>query len=330
MRTTILMCFCFWLLCIANNQVFGQQPLVVTDSMPATQDGLSMGYTIKSVEVKEVSDKGNFSRYSIKFYVTNISNEAKIILYKDGWNVLGNVSDRLVQFNCLNATGARFTSKSATLSAAPCEVMAIVEDKNADGKIVKNKRFVQIGYWIKAGQTFSTSAILIVPLNEKPRMEAIYLANSLQPTASAVYSTNATLGETQNSTPLFDPKSFFRIKSISKNTFLNNQYGPLACSNIDDGWWSAQWQFLPVQGTNYYFIKNRWKENYISTGVGSKMLSPNEQMQTAMWTLEPVANTNQYRIRSVGDGTYLNVLSGDIQSTILTGESQSAKWVIEP
>ncbi len=327
MKSPKLICLCLLLACISYSQIFGQQHYAVSDSFPVTQNGLTMGYTIKSEEEKEVGNKGNFSRYSIKFFVTNTSGEAKIMLYKDGWNILGNVSDQLVQFNCLNATGARFTSKSATLNAAPCNVIAIVEDKDANGKIVKNKRFVQIGSWIRAGQTFSTSAIIIVPLNEKPKMELIYLANMLQPMASAGYADNQY--GSQNQAPLFDPNSFVKIKSSWKNTFLNNQYGPLSCSNIDNDWWSAQWQLIPVQGTNYYLIKNRWKENYISTEMPNSILSPNSQSQGSMWMIEPILNSDQYRIRNAANGAYLNILSGDIQATNVSSESFSAKWLIE-
>ncbi|MBC7587359.1 MAG: RICIN domain-containing protein [Chitinophagaceae bacterium] len=328
MKKQKLICLFLLLACMSYSHVFSQQHYAVTDSFPVTQNGLTMGYTIKNEEEKEVGNKGNFSRYSIKFFITNTSGVAKIMLYKEGWNILGNASDQLVHFTCLNATGARFTPKSATLNAAPCNVIALVDDKDTNGKIVRNKRFVQIGSWIKAGQTFSTNAVMIVPLNEKPKMELVYLANLLQPMASAGYADNQ-YGSTKQA-PLFNPNRFVKIKSSWKNTFLNNQYGPLSCSNIDNEWWSAQWQLIPVQGTNYYLIKNRWKENYISTEVPNNILSSNSQSQASMWMLEPIMNSNQYRIRNVANGTYLNILSGDVQATNVSSESISTSWLIEP
>jgi hypothetical protein len=296
--------------------------------MPVTVNGLTMGYTIKSEEEKEVGNKGNFSRYSIRFYITNTTQEAKIMLYKDGWNLFGNTSDKLVQFNCLNATGARLTSKTATLNAAPCTVMGVVDEKDSNGKDVKTKKFVQIGYWIKAGQTLSTNAIMIVPLNQKPLMEAVYLANSSQPTASASGTSNP--NGWQPPAPFFDGNSFVKIKSNWKYTYLNNETGPLSCTTIDYGWWSAQWQLQPVSGTSYYLIKNRWKDSYISTELSGTMLSDNSQSTASMWMIEPIMNSNVYRIRNVANGTYLNILSGNIQSTNISSESSSARWELEP
>src|ERR1700712_4420674 len=165
-----------------------QQAFPVTDQQPQVIDGLTIGYNIKSTELKKVGDKGDFSRYSVRFFVSNTSLQAKIVLYKQGWNIGNSVSDKLVQFNCINATGARLTSKSVTISAEPCNVMALVDDRApGSNKSVQNKRLVQIGYWIKPGQTITADVILIVPLNEQPNVQAIYLADQLQYTASASY-----------------------------------------------------------------------------------------------------------------------------------------------
>src|SRR6185369_13652820 len=73
----------------------------------------------------------------------------------------------------LNATGARLTVKEATLQAHPCIMDAIVEDKDCTtGKVVQNKRPVNIGYWIRPGETIAGNSIVIVPLNQKPDMTA--------------------------------------------------------------------------------------------------------------------------------------------------------------
>ena len=89
--------------------VWGQQAYPVTDTQPVLINGFNVGYAIKSTEVKAVGDKGNFSRYAIKFYVTNTTNQPFIIPYRDGPNHPGNVSSLLAKFNILNATGARLT-----------------------------------------------------------------------------------------------------------------------------------------------------------------------------------------------------------------------------
>ncbi len=120
MKTKLIICllavFAFAVPLHAQQQ---QQVFDVTDTQPAELNGLSMGYHINSEEVKAVSDKGNFSRFSVKFFVTNTSPESKIILYRTGFILLNEISPYIVQFDVLNATGARFTSKQATLQATP-------------------------------------------------------------------------------------------------------------------------------------------------------------------------------------------------------------------
>ena len=182
------------LLLIINCKLSAQSSYVVTDKAPLTLNGLVMGYNIRSQEVKEVGDKGNFSRYALTFYVSNPTTESKIILYKEGWNPLGNISDQIAQFNCLNATGARLTSKQVIISAPPCEVLAKVKDQDHPSTKPADSRFVQICFWIKAGQTITADVIMIVPLNEQPNVEVVYLMNQLQPTATAAYAAWAAPG----------------------------------------------------------------------------------------------------------------------------------------
>jgi hypothetical protein len=308
------------------------QTVSITDKEPGNLGGLSMGYIIKSTEVKAVSNKGDFSRYAIKFYVTNTSPETKIILYKQGWNVLGNVSDRLVRFNCLNATGARFTSKQADISAPACNVLALVDDKDiTSNKTVQNKRFVQIGYWIKAGQTISADAIMICPLNELPKVEATYLANQLQPVASAAFVRGGN-GEVvyHNDVPLQpgDGQSFVKVRNLLSRTYLNCEGGQVQSSIIDDGWWSAQWLLIPIPGTRYFNIKSRWKETYVTTDGGKLSLFSNYMSDGARWILEPASVPQSFRILNVDNHQYLCVGSNELKMT-LNGTIPSTTWALE-
>ena len=337
--------FILFILVLQTGSVLAQSVYPVTEPAPVNVNGLTIGYTIKSEEEKEVGNKGNFSRFAVKFYVTNATQESKIMLYKDGFNLLGNVSDQLAQFNCLNATGARLTSKSAIIQAAPCNVMALVEDKDAAGKTVKNKRFVQIGYWIKAGQTISTSAIVIVPLNEKPNMEVVYLGNALQPTAAAGYSNNGNTGysgnngnngynSNQNSSPASPQATFtngfVKIRNTFTNNYINVEKGPLGCTVIDNDWYSAQWQIIPVtvNGINYYSIQNRWKNSFITID-NSGLLSANGQSNSAMWVLETLDGGSTYTIKNATRNAALTDQNGMVQAVPLVRGQQNAKWVIE-
>jgi hypothetical protein len=74
----------------------------------------------------------------------------------------------LAKYDCINATGARLTSKTGSVTAKPMYVTARVNTKDAAGKSVVENQKVQIGYYLGVGETVSDNVIFIVPLNEKP------------------------------------------------------------------------------------------------------------------------------------------------------------------
>ena len=232
-----------------------QTAVAVTDSLPAMQDGLKAGYTIAETSEKEVGSKGIFSRYKIKFFVTNTASEAKMLVQKPGLVLFNSssISPNVVEFKCSNATGARFTNKTATLQMPSCKIEATVEDKECGSeKVVRNRRLVDIGYWIKPGETISVSSIMITPLGEKPNMTVAFFP----------YSTGGVVGTFINgggNQTINNNEEFVKIKNFAANQYLNNQNGPLKCSEIDMGWWSAQWVIVPVSGTSNFQIRNRWK-----------------------------------------------------------------------
>ena len=310
----------------------------VTDQQPVNIDGLELGYIIKSTEVKAVGDKGNFSRYSVKFYVANKSGQSKIILYKQGLNLLNNVNDQLAQFTCLNATGARLTSKSALLSANPCNIQALVDDVDPrTNKTVKNRRPVQIGYWIKAGETISADEILITPLNEVPNMQVAYLGNALQPTASAGMGMQANVAPQGYQPPPPPVQSapvnlngFVKIKNLSNNTYINNQAGPPQSTPIDANWWSAQWQLVPVANSNLFNIKNRWRNNFIDTDKGYVVVSGNTGNKTCMWEMVNTNDPNVFSFRNAQTGGFLCIAkTGTLIISKDPANNVSSGWLLE-
>ena len=315
------------------NKSWAQQAYPVTDTQPLQMNGLEIGYIIKSQEVKTVGDKGDFSRYAVKFYVTNTTNWAKIIFYRDGPDILGNVSAQLVRFNCLNATGARFTSNTAILNAEPCKVLALVDDRDGNAnKIVQNKRWVQIGYWIKPGQTISADEIVIVPLNDRPHVEVLYFADQSQPAVPVPY-TGTGAGYIPQNDPqptLITSQEFLKIRNTANNTYINNQTGPPNSTTIDNGWWSAQWKFIPVNGTSYFSIKNRWKLNFIDIDRGYVVLSETYQPQNCMWSMEPTRDPAIFRIRNAQTGGYLCIASsGKLILSANAVNDPSSAWQLE-
>ena len=298
---------------------YAQQGFPVNDQQPVVIDGLSCGYKIKSLETKTVGDKGDFSRYSISFFVRNVSDRPRVLPFRPGTNGMNGVADNLVQFNCLNATGARLTSKYAVIKAPPYNVY-------------QNRAWVKMGYGIAPGQTISVDDIMIVPLNAQLDMLVFYIGNTQQlapltaepvgppPVQAAAQAPN-------QPPPVFNTDSFYQIKSANYGAFINIQTGVINCSAIQNGWFSAQWQIIPVPGSNFVKIKNRWKGNFIDTERGYITMAPVDQSPGTMWSLESV-DGNLFHIKNVQSGHYLSMTPNAIRLTPGTA-NPGATWQIQ-
>lgn len=155
---------------LATVQLFAQPSKPVTEENPYIEDGIEYGYSIKNVSTKEVSNK-DFSRYEVTLYATNKSECSRVVLLDQGISKPLNDIKTLAKFDCLNATGARLTSKSGEVSAKPMFVTARVNTRDMQGKSVVENQKVQIGYYIGAGETVQDNVIFIVPLNDKPDLK---------------------------------------------------------------------------------------------------------------------------------------------------------------
>jgi hypothetical protein len=317
---------------------YAQQTFKVTDSMPAENEGLRAGYDITGASEKEVGNKGDFSRYKLRFYVTNTSTQAKLILYRPGGINFGNsVSPNLTQFKCLNATGARLTNKEVTLDAKQCIIDAMVDETDPAGKTVQRKKPASIGYWIKPGETISSNTIVIVPLNEKPNVTVTFFPNTGSMGATVInnsnnYTNNSNAPNYANNNNSVNAQTvsqgFVRIKNFASNNYLHNQNGPVACTAIDHEWGSAQWEMLPVNGTSYYQIRNRWKNNFISTENNS-LLSDNGKSSNAMWLIEETSTSNIYTIKNAATNAKLSFQDGALKTSSSFGNQPSMQWIIE-
>lgn len=139
----------------------------VTEEKPFVNDGIEYGYSIRNVSKREVGGK-DFSRYEVSLYATNKSECSRIILFSQNLGRDEIDMNVLAKFDCINATGARLTSKSGSATAKPMYVTARVNAKDAAGKSIVENQKVQIGYYLGVGETVSDNVIFIVPLNDKP------------------------------------------------------------------------------------------------------------------------------------------------------------------
>lgn len=116
---------------------------------------LNRRYSIKNVSIKEVSNS-NFSGHEVTLYATNKSECSQVVLF--GQSLTENEFEMKMRakFDCINATGARLTSKNGEVSAKPMFVTAKVSKKDNQGKTVLENQKAQVGYYISVGKLYKT------------------------------------------------------------------------------------------------------------------------------------------------------------------------------
>lgn len=143
-----------------------QQSADVPPDEPVVLNGLEYGYTVRNESKKEIG-KGIYSRYEVNLYVTNRSGCTKIMMPRQTFTGL-QYQDLLAEFDCVNATGMRLTSKSGSLKASEFFVPYSTNTKGPDGKLVTTSVQVRVGNVLRNGETVTSSLIFIVPEGERP------------------------------------------------------------------------------------------------------------------------------------------------------------------
>jgi hypothetical protein len=148
---------------------FAQQSYDLEAGKPVTYNGIEYGFEIRNERKKDVKEE-SFNRFEITVFVTNRSGCTKLMFprrttfgYEDQ-NLLAN-------FDCLNATGKRLTSKSGTVRATEFNTPYNTITKNAQGKDVTTTVSVKVGHVLRNGESRTDNFIVIVPDGEQPRMK---------------------------------------------------------------------------------------------------------------------------------------------------------------
>lgn len=163
------------LLCICV--VRSQQIVALDENSSHADNGLEYGYYISNEASKEVKGE-DYERYEVNLYVTNKNSCIKLIPFKPG-NLTGTSTTadeiQVAEFNCINATGKRLTSKKGSVNARPWYTNARVPDESAKNKYKTIN--AQVGYAIRSGETLTNRIIVIVPKGERPKLNCriIYL-----------------------------------------------------------------------------------------------------------------------------------------------------------
>ncbi|GAB4018197.1 hypothetical protein GCM10028808_52000 [Spirosoma migulaei] len=150
-----------------------QQAYEIAINKPAEINGIEYGYTIRNECKKELSHLGTFKRYELTVYATNKSGVTK--LFNPRQTSFGvRDQDLLARFDCLNATGAKLTSKTITLRARPTSTSYTASAKNMDGgegKTLSTTLPTQPSHTFENGETLTNNIVVIVPDGEEPHLQ---------------------------------------------------------------------------------------------------------------------------------------------------------------
>ncbi len=95
-------------------------------------------------------------------------------------------------------------------------------------------------------------------------------------------------------------QDFYQIQNRWKsNEFIHAEQPQPMVGAIQLGWWSAQWIIIDVDGSGYYQIKNRWKNEFLHIQNGAiECSSIQPGWWSAQWALEPVEGSSFVRLRN--------------------------------
>ncbi len=160
MKKSLFLTFGFVLLSLTN--FYAQK---ITDGATVDVNGLSVTFNILNKEAINVGGK-NFDRYKVSAGVTNNSGKSINMRMATAPQIVTNIA--LVEVNCINATGAKLTSKKIELKTKAHNLNVTYWAYTKEGKYESSVIPVIAGYYLDPGDTVNDTAIFIVPQGETP------------------------------------------------------------------------------------------------------------------------------------------------------------------
>lgn len=139
----------------------------ITDGQTVTVDGLAVTFNILNKESLTAGGK-NYDRYKVSATLVNNSGKDFNLRMSNAPQVVTNTE--LVELNCINATGAKLTSKKLALKMNPQNLNVTYWAYTKDGKYQSFVIPVVSGYFLDNGGSVSDNAIFIVPQGEAPNV----------------------------------------------------------------------------------------------------------------------------------------------------------------
>jgi hypothetical protein len=161
MKNSILLLFTFVFIGFGN---FAKAQKI-SDGQPIDVGGMNVTFNITNKESIQVGGK-QFDRYKVSASVKNTSDKSYNIRLSSYPQIVSNIG--LVELDCINATGAKLTSKKIQLKMKAQIINVTYSAYDKSGKFTNSVIPVTGSYYFDAGDTISDDAIFIVPQGEKP------------------------------------------------------------------------------------------------------------------------------------------------------------------
>lgn len=137
----------------------------ISDGETIDLDGMKVTFNITNKESIEVGGKP-FDRYKVSASLKNTSDKSYNIRLSSFPQIVTNIN--MVELDCMNATGAKLTSKKIQLKMKAQIINVAYSAYDKSGKLTTNVIPVTGSYYFDAGDTVGDNAIFIVPQGEKP------------------------------------------------------------------------------------------------------------------------------------------------------------------
>ncbi|RXM51633.1 MULTISPECIES: hypothetical protein [unclassified Chryseobacterium] len=137
----------------------------ISDGQTLEVNGMDVTFNILNKESVESGGK-QYDRYKVSASVKNKSDKAYNIRLSAFPQIVSNIG--LIELDCINATGARLTSKKMELKMKAQMLNVTYSAYDQSGKFTTSTIPVTGSYYFDPGDIISDNAIFIVPQGEKP------------------------------------------------------------------------------------------------------------------------------------------------------------------
>lgn len=139
----------------------------ISDGETVDLNGLAVTFNLLNKESVSVGGK-NFDRYKVSATLVNNSPKSYNMRMSNAPQLALNTG--LVELNCINATGAKLTSKKLDLKLKTQNVNVTYWAYTKDGKYESSVIPIVAAYYLDSGDSVNDNAIFIVPAGEQPNV----------------------------------------------------------------------------------------------------------------------------------------------------------------